>query len=670
MTRIDTTFKADVLDSSTGTDAAYYADLKTRLEDALRELEEVKANYGSTLNDETYAHLLQMEAMLKAEVAGVDGLPALSGGSTGGTTDPWSSPTGLPAGFSVPEGSTLDTTQNADDAAICDDPSSYQGTINYELSGSTDSLNFSLQDDSITEVELISKGRDLVLVVHRGDTTESWVIKDGTVRSEPILIDATLMGHSVTIDASRSLRVSDGNHGQPYGLVTGFQIWGSNFDDTIYGSQGVDGIVGLRGNDVIDGGAGNDVIFGDDKYDITPATEIDGVALDSTNSRDDIRGGAGNDQIYGGAGIDTSYESDATDITRPKDMGGTVQDDMAQAPDPDDWFSNPDGNWEVEEDDDGTIVIRHTGTEGGRMDIDMDSMEGYTMAMADVDPDDPNSLIITFVGQDADGNPQTFNVRIEGFFESSEGVPPEEAVITLNIFGSEEGDIIDFHKIMGDAYALKSQNINIYGMGGNDIILGAEARLMKDGVDVTNWDESTVGDRGLTRAVEQDVFAYDDDDGYEPSVEDGMIVIRDAATEDPDVVNRTVNLIAPDGYDHGYVTVGEDGCTYVVLVKNDGSGDTVVFKFEDTNLEASDIFFWDQKLDRDDSSSTATEIQLIPIMFENDVDVNEDGNPDWNMLSGGEGEDVVFGNENSNFDDPDGEDFIVEGDFEEEGSES
>ena len=80
----------------------------------------------------------------------------------------------------------------------------------------------------------------------------------------------------------------------------------------------------------------------------------------------------------------------------------------------------------------------------------------HKMAFADTDPDG-NALIITFVGEDEDGNPCTFKIKIEDFFDSSFGSDPSKAVVTLNISGSEISDIIDFSKI----YGLENQNINI-----------------------------------------------------------------------------------------------------------------------------------------------------------------------------------------------------------------
>ncbi len=659
MSTINTNYKATTATDYAGNDAGYYADLKARLEEALRELEEYREEYGTSLTDEILQQMGRLEVTMKAEMAALEAYG--EGGAVSGTSpagNMWDPPSGLPPEFSVPEGGTLDITQNPEDAAICDEPEAYAGTVTFE---STD-LNFSLQDDSISEVEVETKGKDLVLtLIYEDGSKKSWVIKDGAVRSETIIIDATTMGHSVKIDASRSLRISDGKHGRPYGEVYGFQIWGSNHDDTIYGSQGVDGIVALAGNDKIDGGAGDDVIFGDDLYETQHATEVNGVALTNENSRDDIRGGAGADQIYGGSGIDTSYASDDVNGTSPdvvRDMGGEVFEDTASAPSPDDWMTLDD-NWEWEEDDDGTIVLKHTGEEGGQIDID-NMPEGYTMAMAEVDPDDPDSLIITFVGEDEDGNPQTFKMKIEGFFENTVGMDPSLAVITLNIHGSEEGDIIDFHKIT-PAVEHTSVNINIYGEGGNDMILGVESALVRDGIDTSDPLTSTAGERELNRVNDDDVFFNDDEDsdgyhdGYEATVEGNQIVIRedgDTETETGD----TVRLVAPEGYDHGYITVGEDGYTYVVLVNDEG--DTIVYKFEDSDLDYTNIFFYTGRPeDSEEGTTEYEEIDLTPVSFE--------AGADYGALSGGDGSDVIFGHKNSKFDD-DEEDLIVEGSFKQE----
>jgi len=695
MSPINTNYKADTVtppDPSTDqsgvtptdqTDSSSLADLKNRLDQAILEIEDTKTNYGTSLTDGQLAEMNRLEVMMKAESVAIEAFGKGGNGVAGTSLNSqfaYDKPTGLTPGFSVPEGDTLKITPAPTDGSNpYPDIEGYAGTVNFKGSR----LNFSLQDDAIQEVKIYSRGKDLVLTVTKSDgTKESWLIVDGSVRSEPIIIDATLMTHGVTIDESQALRISDGKHGVAYGLMTGFQNWLTDYEDTCYGSQGVDAIVGLAGSDKIDGGAGDDTIFGDGVYDPAkekPSQTVDGI--DVTNDVNEIRGGAGNDHIYGGAGFSNGYSSDLTDLDSPNDMGGDVINDVASAPDPattnwlgpDQWEWDTDSNGDTKIEEDGTVVIRHTGDTGGSINIDMKELPGYTMALADIDPEDSTSLIITFVGEDAEGNPQTFKLRIEGFFEPTTDMDPGKAVITLNVYGNDEGNILDFHRLMGSA-ALESQNINLYGGAGNDFILGAESAIARDGIDTTGDPlSSTASNSELARYDTENIF-YDDNtasdsyqDGYTSEVVDGQIVV----TRDPNSTvdqKDSVRIVAPDGYDHGYITTDADGNTCVILVKQDGHGksDTIVIKFDKatTNLDYTNIFIWDRRPDNTSDSSTQTPasvIPLIPLVFDTDP-----SNPmDMGLLKGGGGSDMVFGGENSNYD-TDDDDYVVKGSFEED----
>jgi hypothetical protein len=683
MSTINTNYKADTVltpdqsdatptDQTGQTDSSSLADLKNRLDEAILEIENTKTNYGTSLTDEQLAEMNRLEVMMKAESVAIEAYGKGGTAPQGAALDSqfaWEKPTALPSGFSVAEGDSLRITPPPTDGSNpYPDIEGYAGTVNFKGSR----LNFSLQDDAIQEVKMYSRGKDLVLTVIKSDgTKESWLIVDGAVRSEPILIDATTMTHSVKIDASHALRISDGKHGQPYGLMTGFQIWGTDYDDTIYGSQGIDGIAGLAGNNFIDGGAGDDTIYGGGVYD--PAKEKAPQTVDGLPAGDnEVRGGAGNDHIYGGAGFNTGYTSDSTDLDQPHDMGGEMKDDVSNAPDPAttnwlgldqwDWDTNTDGTTKVEED--GTVVIRHTGDSGGTIDIDMSQLPGYTMALADIDPEDSMALIITFVGEDANGNPQTFKLRIEDFFKPTTDMDPAAAVITLNIHGNDQGDILDFHKLMGPA-ALESQNINLYGGAGNDFILGAESAVTRDGIDLNDPLKSTVSNSEMDQYNTENIFYNNDEtsdgyqDGYVSDVDtqNGQIVVT--KNPDPAVTQKdTVRIVAPDHYDRGYITMDADGNTYVILVKQGGHGkaDTIVIKFDkSTGLDYTKIFVKDGRPDdvSDDSKHTPVgPVPLIPIEFSTDMD----------LLSGGGGSDMMFGGKNSNFDSDDN-DYVVKGSF-------
>jgi len=645
---INTNFKADV--TSYGDSSSADMDVAKRVEDAIREIEDFKAQYGGYLNEENYREMERIETMLKAEMAAMEGY-GRGGDGVGGAdgtqgADNYEKPTDLVAGWNVSEGATIRTTQNAEDAALCD--GEYQGTVNFEGS----KIGFSVQDAAIQRLDVKSAGKDLVFTVTYEDgTKKSWVLTDGSVRSEGIIIDATLMSHGITIDASEAVRISDGKHDVAYGKpIGGLQIWGTGGDDEIWGSQGWDFVAGLAGNDKIDGQAGNDMLYGDDKYDMAGgyAATVDG----GTAGDDDIRGGTGTDTIYGGAGIDTGYSSDALP-DKVADMGGEIVDDISDAPDPDEygWLGDTTG-WSWEPDDDGSIVLRKTGTAGGKIDIDMDNLpEGYNMAFAHKDTD--GALVITFVGQDASGNPTSFDMKIEGFYDDVTGMSGADAVVTLNITGTEGNDVIDFSQITD----LKNQNVNIYGGAGNDIILGVEAKMLKDGIDFDNWWTSTA--RGDANRAKDDMFYYDSTDSEtwdhwttEFDETTGQIIIKDDGTYDGDpTTERTCTIVAPEGYDHGYITIGEDGYTYAILVN--GDGETIVIKFEDTSLNVNNINIMDRHHETAEEGEEligASPIDIIPVTFERDM----------YTLDGGDGDDMIFGIKGSTFvPDPLGGDYVV-----------
>lgn len=661
MSTINTNFKAD----ATSYDGSQYADniaeTMNRLEEAYRDIDQFIAENSPYLTEEQLTNLERLKVTMKAEMAAIEAYGQGGYSEAGAASDysgtSWNLPTDLQAGWNILDNGTLRVTDESSDAALLSDEDAYgtyMGTVNFE----SGRIVFSVQDDNIEKVEVNSIGKDLALTVTYEDgSKETWVVKNGSVRPEDFAIDASRMNHGVTIDCSGALRISDGRHGAPYGNRYGFHIWGTNFDDHLIGSQGRDVIIGLADSDKIDGMAGNDILFGDEPYAMegyasTPATDIDGYAAGD----DDIRGGEGADTIYGGAGIDTGYESDDTSATNPdklNDMGGDMQNDIATPPDPSTGWLDPDSNWSYETED-GTIVLSHVGSAGGEINISLP--DGYNMAFADIDPDG-SSLVITFVGYDTDGNPSTFKVKIEDFFNTSLGVDPSSSVVTLNIEGSDLSDIIDFSKITD----LENQNINIYGNGGNDIILGVDSALVRDGIDVDNWWVSTASERDLNEYKDSDIFAHDieDGEGWTSEVRDGQIVVTSDGTEhDEDCV---VRVIAPDeSYDHGYITVDGDGHTCVILVNDEGK--TIVIKFEDENLDYNNIYILDRRpeSDGDDSGTECRNVRLIPIDFA----VSDN----WYAIDGGDGSDVLFGIDGSNFNSEgeDSEDFIVEGEIPEE----
>ena len=78
-------------------------------------------------------------------------------------------------------------------------------------------------------------------------------------------------------------------------LARGFDLDGSNFDDTLDGTNTTDRINGQGGNDTLSGNDGNDTIMGGAGNDI----------LNGGNGNDWLEGGAGNDIMDSGSGADT-----------------------------------------------------------------------------------------------------------------------------------------------------------------------------------------------------------------------------------------------------------------------------------------------------------------------------------------------------------------------------
>ena len=649
MTRItnDSGLKATTTTTATETAddpyAAAKAELKAKLEAAIEELEAVDDEY---LSDEYYHEKERLVATLKAESALVDTM-GMNGSSSADGTQGWDTQELADAGWNY---ATM-TESEADRMAIENnsngDWGTYAGTVEIPNSGNPDlpnAVGFQMTDD-MTAVYAESRGRDIVMTVEYKDGhRESYLIKEGSVRPEPIIISAKGLTDGVTIDCSKVFRVNanDGRYPASAYELQVMSIIGGDGDDKLLGSQSKDIIVGNAGDDTMDGGAGDDVIFGDLGYNIGTGDDayIPGAYDASVEGNDTIRGGAGADRIYGGAGLDTTYASDKGEAVHETE-GKPLKDANTSSLEPEDIFdmTEMDG-WEATVDDDGTILLQNEGTTGGGV-IDMSMPDGYTMAFAEQDAD--GTLIITFVGTDEDGNPCTCKVKIEDFFNITAGGADPASVVRLNFHGGEGDDIIDFSKV-----SVTNQVINITDeAGGSDIILGARSALLSDGVDLDKLTQSQGNSANrLNRYVEDGIFSdYSESDdkhvsnGYRADVSDGQIVIT---SDGENAQADTLSLDAPDGYDKGYITT-DGNSLYVVLVKQNASGtaETIVIKIDASLLEQNG-----GKLNWNDIYVGA--IDLVPIS-------NTEINMDDYAVSAGEGEDLVFAQSGSRVDDDEDE---------------
>lgn len=581
--KINTTFKAVEGHSD---DNAQFTELKAEIQAALTQIETFKTENGQWLSDENLSKMGYIETMLKAEFAaieayGVGGVPGQGG--AGGEED-WV-PKALEPGWNGAV--QIDPDNDSDRDLLSDDPDrygAYAGTINILSSGNPTKpgkIAFQMAD-GMDAVYAESRGRDIIVTaVYRDETRRSWVIKDGTVRPEPIVISGRGLTYGVTIDASKVIRINDGTYPQEAYETQRFYIWGTDLSDTIKGSQGRDKIVGGLGADDINGGAGDDMIWGDEYEPVAGAANPNG-------GNDTLRGGDGIDIIYGGGGFDTYYKSDKGErITEAERMSDDTPDAL-----PDNSFIIHSNEWEVtNKTESGMIVVENTKAKGGWIGFNQ-MPDGYNMAYADrVD----NSLVITYVGDEG-----SFKVKVVDFFNRF-GDDPKESVVRLTFNASADNDIIDFSRILiNDATAGGAgQVIAIKGGDGEDIILGPRNALIADGVDMGNILKSQGdGKRNMSRYFGTDgIFAapagekpYGDNNernkfgGYLAENKGDHVLIRNAGTSQP---TQPLYIHAPDGYEKGYITKDGSGNIVVVLVKpatGDRDADTLVIKIDKQTL--------------------------------------------------------------------------------------
>ncbi len=606
---INTRFKAESTGNYTASsNTETMEELHNRLDEALLELQAYRENNEGLLDEEALRKLDWFESSMKAEVALID---AHESGITNNETTSDLPEAELTPGWNVGEGGILEIRNDPGDENLCVPPESYVGTVYAE--SLTDQIALSLQDEDIQRLDVTTAGRDLVFTLTYTDGyKESYVLKNGAISTTAIGVDASrITTHGIIIDATHSYRRTTD------GTVSGISFTGTDQSDTILCGAGDDRVMGLAGDDIIDGGAGSDHIWGG-------------------AGNDRIRGGLGADQLHGDSGLDECYTSDSSMNLDPDtlDSFSTTINDTSYVPETDEWLETE--GWNIERDEEnGEIVLRPDGTGGGMIDIDMQDMPfDCTMAQATRDPVN-DSLVITFAGVNEDNEPITVKVRILNFFTSTIGVPSAESVVTLNLHGTNSGDVIDFGEIKLDG----SQNINIDDTGGNDLIIGFEAQLISDGIKLDDPFTSTATNGQLTDYNNSGIFAHEGelDEGYTSEVDEERHQIVVHAADGADLA-EIVTLVVPDeSYDKGYITVGEDGLTYAILVGDDG--ETVVIRFEGTEtapLNQSNINIWTEKppAGTDSAETRMPSLQLIPITFSDNM----------YTITSGEGDDVIFDN--------------------------
>lgn len=649
MTLINTNFKS--VSNPPPSDApvpdAGLAELRSRLEEAYAQLEEVDDKY---LSEEQQHQKEYLMAKMKSAEALIDSA-GINGSAAGADpADEGWTPQELEPGWNGIPPEFRSSDRFPDDAAIGNEDPAHYGTYIESLQipdngdpANPNTIGFQMTDDMVA-IYAETHGRDIVVIVEYADGHREYsVLKEKTVSPQPLVFSARGLSHAVTIDAHKVFLVNEGNPNDPSYANQKIYITGSDYNDTLYGSQSRDKIVAGLGHDTIDGGAGEDSIWGDKYY------ERAGGPDSASGGNDLIRGGTGNDIIYGGGGADTTYTSDAGEQIAEARENAPIDDVLVDPPAAEDVLSPPPDGWkDVIEDEGGTIILRNNGEGdpiGGTIDLTMP--DGFTMAYAE--PESDSSLVITYVGEDGNGKPITFKVKIEDFFGGQFGGRNDpNGIIRLNFHGGAGNDIIDFSRITEESLS-DGQIINITDEeGGDDIILGPRSKLIADGVDLDNILTSQGNSDGkLEGYVENGIYNTADGEprgedsalynGFEATVENGQIVISKDSDPGTDTASE-LGLVVPAGYDHGYITTDGDSY-YVVMVKTNpaaGEPNTIVFKIDSsTGLDPESIRVYTRQAAADNDEGGYVEVSITPIS-------NTFDNIDDYFLNGGDGNDLVF----------------------------
>lgn len=317
-------------------------------------------------------------------------------------------------------------------------------------------------------------GNDIQIVVEKSDGNQAiYLLKNMAVRPEAIYIYGAQKTSGLEVDFAQAIRVSNGQYGQPFGETNGFILWGGSSHDKLVGSGGADILVGSGGNDLIEGLLGSDQLYGDNF----------GVgAFGASDGNDVLHGGAGQDVIRGGGGSKDVATKGIGDAVAEAE---NVTDEALSAPNGN-WYGAP--NWKVETGKDGETVftIQDGQAEGGVIDLTLP--DGYTMAAGTMDAGG-QALLITMVGFDPNGDPQTARIRINDFFDP-------DLNVTLNVHGNGAQNILDFHEV-----ELNGNVLNLYGAGGDDVLLAAKSYLDTLGVDLTDLGKGTYSHKKLENLV-------------------------------------------------------------------------------------------------------------------------------------------------------------------------
>ncbi|MBI4366314.1 MAG: hypothetical protein HY543_05800 [Deltaproteobacteria bacterium] len=502
------------------------------------------ADLSQYLSFEDQAKLAAEKILLEADLALLDTYiatgvldPAAADGTgveTGAGT--------MPIGWNDAQGPIDVVTDDADAQLVHD--GTYAGTIHLATSGqynagnptASNALSYVVPTD-VKNVSSKTVGEDILWEIEKADgTRETYVLKSMAVRSEQIYTDASHLKTGVVIDHSRSIRVSNGAYGQPFGEINGFAVIGSKSHDKIIGSQGNDVLVGSGGNDLIYGLAGNDRLYGDELVQ-GQFHETDGsdVLIGGDGNADTYFGGGGSqDRTVKGAG-EISSEAETVEI---EEFTTLPPEAIAQAIAAPGWTPTTDpATGEI------AIELDSDVTDGGVIDFQLPP--GFDMISGRRDSSS-NDLLLTAGGFDDLGNPVGLRVRIKDFFD-----PDVHA--RLRVLGNAEANILDFHDVV-----MQGNLIDLYGKAGEDTIIAPRSELDGLGIDLATLGHSTVSAKALKNTVAKlrgsdgilNWGNYDWANGSNPDNAGFVMGDEIVLAPDPTKPLEQLALTTPEGFTH------------------------------------------------------------------------------------------------------------------------
>ena len=642
-------------------------ELKTRIQESLVEIRQAK-KWDEFMDMEDRAEVEILEAKLKSSLTVINQFLA---------TGEWSAPAGAAGGAGSsasgplpklapgwngqpPDALTVRTDISSDQNLISG--AEYAGSVYVEDNDPTQPLEIAFKlSATATDFKAYNRGNDIIYIETYKDSQGNlkkryWVGKNHVtnVRAN-IGISAYDLDHGVTIDLSRTYRISDGSNGIAPGTVNGFVVTGSDGYDTIYGSQGGDAsrhdvLIGLKGNDKIYGGGGVDEIYGDDNPFYAEERRLGrfGLRQDLQDGDDIIDGGAGKDVIQGGGGRDFGFETDKLNGEQTPAVEEFVRNRNA-APSAGSILGNETRGWEASSTGPGTVEISETDFNGNSV-LSLNMPQGYDMAFAE---QQGNDLKITYVGTGDGDPPKTFTVIVRGALAPREN--SLNAPFTLKFRGNNGANIIDFHDVN-----FANNAVEIDGAENNDMILAPKNSLSEDGLSMDDLlDRNNRTRASQTRSAIDDIIPENDRTSSAEDEWGSNVNVSFGERQNEIVVKKRdnysgeafVRIDPTDEYDKAYaVKDGDD--LLVILVNNRGS-----------EPETTVVRIKDYKEFSGDPENTETLSWLILGSTEMGSFRNEDGGlynkPDAQMtipliplvsgsggtIRGGTGDDFVFASE-------------------------